>query len=75
MNRDRLLEGHDEAVLINNLDPVAGVTEWMDGWKRRDWNLSSGGPVKNKDDFIELDETMKGMPVKWVSIGVEWVRR
>ena len=41
----------------------------MDGWKRRDWNLSSGGPVKNKEDFIELDEAMKGMPVKWVSIG------
>ena len=29
--------------------------------------LSSGGPVKNKEDFQELDEVMQGIAVKWVS--------
>ena len=29
--------------------------------------LSSGGPVKNKEDFLELDKALQGISVKWVS--------
>lgn len=45
---------------------ISGVTEWMTGWKKRNWMLSSGGPVKNKEDFLELDEAMQGISLKWV---------
>jgi ribonuclease HI len=32
-----------------------GVTEWMPGWKRRNWKSASGSPVKNRDLWESLD--------------------
>lgn len=33
-----------------------GITEWMEGWKRRGWKTANkGAPVKNKDLWVELD--------------------
>lgn len=33
-----------------------GITEWIEGWKRRGWKSSSGQPVKNQDLWVRLDE-------------------
>lgn len=38
----------------------------MNNWKRNNWRLSSGGDVKNKEDLINLDESMQNMEIKWV---------
>jgi ribonuclease HI len=32
-----------------------GMTSWMAGWKRKDWKTASGGPVKNKEIWVQLD--------------------
>ena len=52
----------DSQFLINS------ITKWVPGWIRRDWNLASGGPVVNKNDFLELLEVKKGIDVRWVKV-------
>ncbi len=32
-----------------------GMTQWIHGWKARDWYLVNGNPVKNKDLWQQLD--------------------
>ncbi|KAK2189336.1 hypothetical protein NP493_109g07066 [Ridgeia piscesae] len=62
-------QGLDDLVI--NTDSrflIQSVTEWMSGWKKRNWMLSSGGPVKNKEDFLELDKALQGISVKWVHV-------
>ncbi|XP_049287005.1 ribonuclease H1 isoform X2 [Anopheles funestus] len=46
---------------------IDSATKWMPGWKQRDWTLASGGPVKNKTDFMALDRELSSsnMQVKW----------
>lgn len=42
------------------------MTTWLPNWKKRDWKLKDGGPVKNKHDFIDLDNACQLVDVKWV---------
>ncbi|XP_050082227.1 ribonuclease H1 [Anopheles aquasalis] len=49
---ERLAINTDSKFLID------ATTQWMPGWKQRGWTLASGGPVKNKADFMELDREM-----------------
>lgn len=44
------------------------MTEYIHGWKKRNWQLSSGGPVKNKEDFQRLDALIDDIEIKWVSL-------
>lgn len=47
---------------------IKSVTEWMKQWKKRNWRLASGGPVKNEEDFRLLDtaiESNKQMQIQW----------
>lgn len=32
-----------------------GITEWITGWKKRNWRSSTGTPVKNRDLWEQLD--------------------
>ncbi|ESO92455.1 hypothetical protein LOTGIDRAFT_120973 [Lottia gigantea] len=61
-NIDKLVLYTDSEFLINS------ITKWIDGWKRRDWKLSTGKPVINKEDFEELDKALEGINVKWVYV-------
>ncbi|KAL1397421.1 hypothetical protein pipiens_002526 [Culex pipiens pipiens] len=45
----RLTVNTDSRFLIDS------ITEWLSGWKRNAWKLSTGKPVKNQVDFEELD--------------------
>ena len=36
-----------------------GVTQWMDGWKRKGWKTASKQPVKNQDLWRALDEAIQ----------------
>ncbi|XP_066156967.1 ribonuclease H [Euwallacea fornicatus] len=31
------------------------ITKWIKKWKRNQWKLTGGGPVKNKEELIKLD--------------------
>ncbi|WP_205859072.1 ribonuclease HI [Pleionea sediminis] len=46
-----------------------GITEWMDGWKKRGWKNSAKKPVKNADLWKMLDEVVKQHDVHW-----HWVK-
>jgi ribonuclease HI len=46
-----------------------GISSWIVGWKRNNWITSTGGPVKNKELWIAIDEarnTLKRVDWKWV---------
>ena len=46
-----------------------GITEWIDGWKRRGWTTSTKKPVKNEDLWRRLDAARARHIVRW-----EWVK-
>ncbi len=46
-----------------------GITEWMDGWKKRGWKTAAKKPVKNKDLWQRLDEAVKQHDIDW-----QWVK-
>uniref|UniRef100_A0A182JTQ3 Ribonuclease H1 n=1 Tax=Anopheles christyi TaxID=43041 RepID=A0A182JTQ3_9DIPT len=57
----RLVVNTDSQFLIN------AITKWLPGWKRRNWTLASGGPVKNQTDFMELERELSAgdIQIKW----------
>ena len=46
-----------------------GITEWLKGWKRKQWKTASGQPVKNQDLWQQLDELCRQHEVEW-----RWVK-
>jgi ribonuclease HI len=46
-----------------------GITEWMDGWKRKGWKNSAKKPVKNADLWKELDAETTRHEINW-----HWVK-
>lgn len=45
-----------------------GITDWMDGWKRKGWRTAGGPPVKNADLWQRLDEARSRHRVRWAWI-------
>jgi ribonuclease HI len=48
---------------------MLGITEWINGWKARNWRTSQNSPVKNDDLWKTLDQLNSRHRVKW-----SWVR-
>jgi ribonuclease HI len=48
---------------------VKGMTEWIDGWIRKNWVTASKQPVKNKDLWQKLLQLSEHHKIKWI-----WVR-
>lgn len=46
-----------------------GITEWMDGWLRRDWKTADKKPVKNVDLWQELNQLVALHDITW-----KWVK-
>ncbi|MCF6194513.1 MAG: ribonuclease HI [Kangiellaceae bacterium] len=46
-----------------------GITEWLDGWKKKGWKNSQKKPVKNSDLWKQLDKQNKRHSVSW-----HWVK-
>lgn len=42
-----------------------GITEWLPGWKKRNWKTAARKPVKNADLWILLDEQNQRHNVTW----------
>lgn len=57
----RLIINTDSKFLIDS------ITKWVPNWKRNQWKLSTGKPVKNQVDFEELDRELAGnkIEIKW----------
>jgi ribonuclease HI len=48
---------------------MKGMTEWLDGWKRKNWRTANKKPVKNVDLWQRLDAAIQSHQVDW-----QWVR-
>jgi ribonuclease HI len=48
---------------------VKGLTEWLPGWKRKNWRKADGAPVMNADLWQRLDAAARPHRVK-----AEWVK-
>jgi ribonuclease HI len=48
---------------------MKGMTEWLEGWKKRNWRTAGKKPVKNIDLWQRLETTIAEHKVKWV-----WVK-
>ncbi len=46
-----------------------GISEWIHGWKARNWRTASKEPVKNADLWKELDAAQAKHTIEW-----RWVR-
>jgi ribonuclease HI len=46
-----------------------GITEWIYGWKRKNWRNSQGQPVKNKELWQRLEAAAMPHTVQW-----NWVK-
>lgn len=46
-----------------------GITRWLPGWRRRDWQTRARKPVKNQDLWIRLDDLARTHEVAW-----HWVK-
>lgn len=46
-----------------------GMTEWLAGWKRRNWRTAAGEPVKNADLWQALETAAARHSIEWI-----WVR-
>ena len=46
-----------------------GISEWLPGWKRRNWRTAEGKPVKNQDLWQRLDQLAQLHRIEW-----NWVR-
>ncbi|NLY65189.1 MAG: ribonuclease HI [Alcaligenaceae bacterium] len=46
-----------------------GITEWMDGWLRRNWKTADKKPVKNVDLWQELNQLVALHDITW-----KWVK-
>ena len=46
-----------------------GITEWMDGWKAKNWKTAAKKPVKNKDLWIQIDDLNQTHTIEYI-----WVK-
>lgn len=46
-----------------------GISEWIVGWKARNWRTSDKKPVKNDDLWRELDRLVQQHQIQWI-----WVK-
>ena len=46
-----------------------GISEWIHGWKKRDWKTAAREPVKNVDLWKALDAVQQQHRIQW-----RWVR-
>ena len=62
--RDVTLEIWTDSIYVKN-----GITDWIDGWKKRGWKTASRKPVANQDLWQQLDELRQAREVEW-----HWVK-
>lgn len=46
-----------------------GMTEWLAGWKKKNWRKADGKPVINADIWQQLDQTCANRQIDW-----RWVK-
>jgi len=59
-----------EVILVTDSKYVQqGITEWIHGWRKKNWKTAGKKPVKNKDLWQRLDSASQAHQVDW-----QWVK-
>lgn len=66
---ESLREGCQVTLHTDSTYVMKGITEWMPGWKRKQWRTAEGKPVKNVDLWQRLDTARERHRVEW-----RWVK-
>ena len=66
INRPCDIEWYLDSQYVRN-----GITEWLAGWKRKNWKSASGQPVKNQDLWQQLDAALL---INTHNINWHWVK-
>ncbi len=48
---------------------VKGMTQWIHGWKKKNWKKADGKAVLNKEIWLELDEESSKRTIDW-----KWIK-
>ena len=62
-------EHHELRVHSDSEYVIKGMTEWIEGWKRRRWRNANNKPIKNKDLWERLERAAEPHTVEWI-----WIR-
>jgi ribonuclease HI len=62
----RTLKEHCEVEIVTDSEYMKnGITQWIQGWKKRNWMTSAKKPVLNRDLWEALDEQVARHTTKW----------
>jgi len=64
LKRPSIVELHTDSEYLRQ-----GVTQWLEGWKARNWRTAAKKPVKNVDLWQSLEEAMAPHRIEW-----HWVK-
>ena len=66
----KALKKPSEVVLTTDSQYVRkGITEWIEGWKRKNWTTAAKKPVKNVELWQEIDALAANHQIDW-----RWVK-
>lgn len=66
----KALKRPSEVILTTDSQYVRkGITEWIEGWKKKNWQTAARKPVKNADLWQEMDKLAAGHTIDW-----RWVK-
>ncbi|MEX2359696.1 MAG: ribonuclease HI [Gammaproteobacteria bacterium] len=64
LNRDCSVDVYTDSQYVR-----LGISQWLEGWKKRGWKTASRQPVKNQDLWERLDAACAAHDVRW-----HWVK-
>ncbi len=44
-----------------------GATQWLNGWRKRNWQKKEGQPIANQDLWQELDQVLQQHAIYWIN--------
>jgi len=66
---EALPEGTSITLETDSQYVVKGMTQWLRGWKKKNWKKSDGNPVLNQELWKQLDAANQARKVTW-----KWVK-
>ena len=71
LNCQRMAQTADRSVMPEVPEALfmQGITEWMEGWKAKNWKTAAKKPVKNQDLWQEIDKAIQNHDIELV-----WVK-
>jgi ribonuclease HI len=62
---EALTRPSDVTIVTDSAYVKNGITEWISGWKRKNWRTAGGSPVKNVELWQRLEAAAARHQVTW----------